>query len=86
MEYTMTPTIVIRDLVEELRLQYDIQVTERELCAYLWGDGAIAADYKLYYYGDGPDAGETTVEKCVITLFEDMFPDWNDILVILSYF
>ena len=86
MEYTMTPTIVIRDLVEELRLQYDIQVTERELCAYLWGDGAIDADYKLYYYGDGPDAGETTVEKCVITLFEDMFPNWNDILVILSYF
>ena len=84
--YTMTPTIVIRDLVEELRLQYDIQVTERELCTYLWGDGAIDADYKLYYYGDGPDAGETTVEKCVITLFEDMFPDWNDILVILSYF
>lgn len=86
MEYTITPTIVIRDLVEELRLQYDIQVTERELCAYLWGDGAIDADYKLYYYGDGPDVGETTVEKCVITLFEDMFPDWNDILVILSYF
>ena len=86
MEYTMTPTIVIRDLVEELRLQYDIHVTERELCAYLWGDGATDADYKLYYYGDGPDAGETTVEKCVITLFEDMFPDWNDILVILSYF
>lgn len=86
MEYTMTPTIVIRDLVEELRLQYDIQVTEQELCAYLWGDGAIDADYKLYYYGDGPDAGETTIEKCVITLFEDMFPDWNDILVILSYF
>lgn len=86
MEYTITPTIVIRDLVEELRLQYDIQVTERELCAYLWGDGVIDADYKLYYYGDGPDAGETTVEKCVITLFEDMFPDWNDILVILSYF
>lgn len=86
MEYTITPTIVIRDLVEELRLQYDIHVTERELCAYLWGDGATDADYKLYYYGDGPDAGETTVEKCVITLFEDMFPNWNDILVILSYF
>ena len=50
------------------------------------GDGAIDADYKLYYYGDGPDAGDTPVEKCVITLFEDMFPDWNDILVILSYF
>lgn len=86
MEYTMTPTIVIRDLVEELRLQYDIQVTERELCAYLWGDGATDADYKFYYYGDGPDAGDTLVEKCVITLFEDMFPDWDDILVILSYF
>ena len=86
MEYTMTPTIVIRDLVEELRLQYDIHVTERELCVYLWGDGAIDADYKLYYYGDGPDAGDTPVEKCVITLFEDRFPDWDDILVILSYF
>lgn len=84
--YTMTPTIVIRDLVEELRLQYDIHVTERELCTYLWGDGAIDADYKLYYYGDGPDAGDTLVEKCVITLFEDLFPDWDDILVILSYF
>lgn len=86
MIYTMTPTIVIRDLVEELRLQYDIHVTERELCAYLWGDGATDADYKLYYYGDGPDAGDTPIEKCVITLFEDMFPDWDDILVILSYF
>ena len=86
MVYTMTPTIVIRDLVEELRLQYDIHVTERELCAYLWGDGATDADYKLYYYGDGPDAGDTPIEKCVIALFEDMFPDWNDILVILSYF
>lgn len=86
MEYTMTPTIVIRDLVEELHLQYDIHVTERELCAYLWGDGAIDADYKLYYYGDGPDAGDTPIEKCVITLFEDLFPDWEDILVILSYF
>lgn len=86
MEYTMTPTIVIRDLVEELRLQYDIHVTERELCAYLWDDGAIDADYKLYYYGDGPDAGDTPIEKCAITLFEDMFPDWDDILVILSYF
>lgn len=86
MEYTMTPTIVIRDLVEELRLQYDIHVTERELCAYLWGDGTTDADYKLYYYGDGPDAGDTPVEKCVITLFEDLFPDWDDILVILSYF
>ena len=86
MEYTMTPTIVIRDLVEELRLQYDIHVTEQELCAYLWGDGAIDADYKLYYYGDGPDAGDTPIEKCVITLFEDLFPDWEDILVILSSF
>ena len=86
MMYTMTPTIVIRDLVEELRLQYDIHVTVQELCAYLWGDGAIDADYKLYYYGDGPDAGDTPVEKCVITLFEDLFPDWDDILVILSYF
>ena len=86
MEYTITPTIVIRDLVEELRLQYDIHVTEQELCVYLWGDGAIDTDYKLYYYGDGPDAGDTPVEKCVITLFEDLFPDWDDILVILSYF
>ena len=86
MKYSMTPTLIIRDLVEELRAQYNIQTTERELCAYLWGDGAINADYKLYYYGDGPDAGETPIEKCVITLFEDLFPDWDDILVILSYF
>ena len=89
MKYKMMPTVTLDTLVQELQLQYGIVVTTRRLRDILWYEIPGNDCYKEYFYGDGPivSDGEPDheIENCVIAILEDFFPDWESILIDVSW-
>lgn len=89
MTYTMMPTISLTTLVRELQLQYGIIVSTRKLREILWYELPGNDCYKEYFYGDGPVVSDgepdREIENCVIALLEDILPDWESVLVDVSW-
>jgi hypothetical protein len=85
----MMPTVTLNTLVQELQLQYGIVTTARELRDILWYEIPGNDCYKEYFYGDGPIVSdgepERVIENCVITILEDFFPDWESVLIDVSW-
>ena len=90
MKYAMMPVIRLATLVEELKIQYNITVGFKQLRNILWFEAPGNDCYKEYYYGDGPivadpDNADHAIENCVIAMLEDYFPDWDSIIIDVSY-
>ena len=59
MKIEMVPTISICDLVDELNIQYDMDLDSRDLMDILFPEPYYTNDcYKAYYFGDGLFEGE----------------------------
>ena len=90
MKYTMMPVVSLATLVKELKLQYDIDVGFKQLRNILWYEYPGNNCHKEYYYGDGPMVADSndpdrTIENCVIAILEDLLPDWDSILIDVTY-
>ena len=90
MQYRMMLVISLATLVEELKIQYDITVGFKRLRDILWYEPPGNDCHREYYYGDGPivadsDDVDRAIENCVIAMLEDCFPDWESILIDVTY-
>ena len=90
MKYTMMPVISLATLVKELKLQYNIDVGFKQLRNILWYEYPGNNCHKEYYYGDGPIVADSndpdrTIENGVIAILEDLLPDWDSILIDVTY-
>lgn len=83
--YNMVPVITLTDLCQELLIQFDIDVSEYRLRHLLWYEAPANDSFMAYYYGDGPATNSDPIEKCVVALLEDCFPDWDEILIDVSW-
>lgn len=85
MTHRMMPVISIFTLVKELKSQYDIEIGNRALTRLLWWEAPANDSYKMYCYGDGPCEGCDPIEECVIALLEDNFPQYEEILIDVTW-
>ena len=90
MQYRMMPVVSLATLIEELKIQYDITVEFKQLRNILWYEPPSNDCHREYYYGDGPivadsDDTDRAIENCVIAILEDCFPDWDSILIDVTY-
>lgn len=90
MQYRMMPVVSLATLIEELKIQYDITVEFKQLRNILWYEPPGNDCHREYYYGDGPvvadfDDIDRAIENCVIAILEDYFPDWDSILIDVTY-
>lgn len=90
MQYRMMPVVSLVTLIEELKIQYDITVEFKQLRNILWYEPPGNDCHREYYYGDGPivadsDDTDRAIENCVIAILEDCFPDWDSILIDVTY-
>lgn len=90
MQYEMMPVISLTTLIEELKIQYGITVGFKQLRNILWYEPPGNDCHREYYYGDGPivadsDDADRAIENCVIAMLEDYFPDWESILIDVTY-
>lgn len=90
MEYKMMPVISLTTLIKELKIQYDITVGFKQLRNILWYEPPGNDCHREYYYGDGPivadsDDADRAIENCVIAILENYFPDWESILIDVTY-
>lgn len=85
MKYEMIPSVKLADIVQEINDRHDIKVTEYDLRSILWGERPPNDCYKEYYYGDGSDEYCHPLEALVIDLLEDYFPDWDTVLINVSW-
>ena len=85
MKYELMPTVKLRDIVTELKDKYDIETTTFFLRGLLWFERPANDCYKPYYYGDGPYVDCNPVEAAVIDLMEIYFPDWDTVLIDVTW-
>ena len=84
-KYNMVPVITLTDLCQELLIQFDVDVNENQLRHLLWYEAPANDSFMMYYYGDGPATNSDSIEKCVVALLKDYFPDWDEILIDVSW-
>lgn len=85
MTYRMIPSITLSNLAKELEERYDIKVSTRDLREILWFEMPGNNCYAPYYYGDGPSVDCNYIEAAVIDLLELQFPDWEEVLIDVSW-
>lgn len=87
MKIEMVPTISICDLVDELNIQYDMDLDSRDLMDILFPEPYYTNDcYKAYYFGDGLFEGEGhRQENCIIAYLMDILPNHEKVLIDISW-
>ena len=81
----MMPVVSLYTLIDELKTQFNINTTHGKLKQILWYEAPANDSYKMYFYGDGVIEGCDPIEACIITLLEDLFPQYEEILIDVSW-
>ena len=87
MKIEMMPTISINDLVDEVNIQYDMDLDRHDLIEILFPEPYYTNDcYKAYYFGDGLfEEDGYQRENCVIAYLMDILPNHEKVLIDISW-
>ena len=91
-KHIMMPVIAIEDLEDEIQRQFDVDV-EGELSNILFGTEYMNDCYKRYYFRDDEeyhgydweDEEKIRIRNLVNTYLRDTIPDYDTILVDVSW-